>query len=69
MKQEIEKILDEYNVEVWGLNKELASDALQRLFLSKSIELLEKIYKVDSAIRDAISKNISQLESELKALE
>lgn len=70
MKQEIEKILkDEQSKGYdWIIDIDVATVELQKLFLSKQIELLEDLFSVSADLTDIWEKK-ERLESELKSLE
>lgn len=75
MKEEIERILDDCEEDqhhAWILNHEKATNELQKLFLSKQIELLDNILAANHVAADALP-NIhnwkAKIKSELKQLQ
>jgi len=71
LQQEIEKILNE-EVKMWYAplqGQKEATCELQKLFLSKQIELLNGIDKDGFGANAAIIKKRKELESELKELQ
>lgn len=74
MKQEIQKILDDATTGYEGgtdFDQDKATIQLQRLFLSKQVELLNELHKGKGwvQISNDLADLLKKLESELKQLE
>lgn len=68
MKEEIERILKGNNVDLGGVAWDDLVGELQRLLLSKQIELLTELFGVNADLTDIWEKK-ERLESELKQLQ